>query len=613
MKQKIEKLKKFHSIRFSLTSVVALLILLSVFISSTLSYSRYTRDFQEQSSEQIDQTLEQLSINLSTYLDELFRLTVYLYYDDSVVAALEATGGSDIDRLQRRRVIESYLDKIMIMPRKDILNVFVITDDIYFSGRMPKSVNHSADYQALDWYQEAMSTQSPIFVPPHTEQLVSYPKDTVFSIVKQLKSVQNIDQVIGVIKVDASYSGIADIARKVNMGEQGGVFIIDNDKNLIYNSASQEQVELLSGVALASSGSWIEKIGSAEYMVNTVQVKSADWTIVAVNSLDELTKNAQKTRDFTFLLATLSSLSAILVLLIFTHSFLKPLMGIVQLMKEVRKGNFQVSFSSKRNDEIGYLGDSFNAMVKTINDNIEKNTELAKKVYEAEMLHTEAQLHALQSQIKPHFLYNTLNMISMQIQVGRLEQAVDNIEKLHRLLRGMAKWDREVLVEDEFAILDAYLGIQSSRFEQRLSYELKLDDSLKKQYILAFILQPLVENAVIHGCETQRRRTKITVEGFLKEGRCYFVVSDDGKGMTEEQLKALREKLGRTAENENQSVSPGADGHIGLENVNKRIQIHYGSCYGIRISSQPDAGTTCRVELPLLEKECKQDVPSITG
>mgnify|MGYP000211167309 FL=1 len=142
--------------------MVALLILLSVFISSTLSYSRYTRDFQEQSSEQIDQTLEQLSINLSTYLDELFRLTVYLYYDDSVVAALEATGGSDIDRLQRRRVIESYLDKIMIMPRKDILNVFVITDDIYFSGRMPKSVNHSADYQALDWYQEAMSIQSPI-------------------------------------------------------------------------------------------------------------------------------------------------------------------------------------------------------------------------------------------------------------------------------------------------------------------------------------------------------------------------------------------------------------------------------------------------------------------
>ena len=163
MKQKIRKTEKNSTdIRFSLTSVVALLILLSVFISSTLSYSRYTRDFQEQSSEQIDQTLEQLSINLSTYLDELFRLTVYLYYDDSVVAALEATGGSDIDRLQRRRVIESYLDKIMIMPRKDILNVFVITDDIYFSGRMPKSVNHSADYQALDWYQDAMSTQSPI-------------------------------------------------------------------------------------------------------------------------------------------------------------------------------------------------------------------------------------------------------------------------------------------------------------------------------------------------------------------------------------------------------------------------------------------------------------------
>ena len=184
---------------------------------------------------------------------------------------------------------------------------------------------------------------------------------------------------IGVIKVDASYSGIADIARKVNMGEQGGVFIIDNDKNLIYNSASQEQVELLSGVALASSGSWIEKIGSAEYMVNTVQVKSADWTIVAVNSLDELTKNAQKTRDFTFLLATLSSLSAILVLLIFTHSFLKPLMGIVQLMKEVRKGNFQVSFSSKRNDEIGYLGDSLTRWSKPSTTTLKKTPNWRKR------------------------------------------------------------------------------------------------------------------------------------------------------------------------------------------------------------------------------------------
>ena len=138
--------------------MVALLILLSVFISSTLSYSRYTRDFQEQSSEQIDQTLEQLSINLSTYLDETVPADGLSLLRRFRGSGAGATGGSDIDRLQRRRVIESYLDKIMIMPRKDILNVFVITDDIYFSGRMPKSVNHSADYQALDWYQDAMST-----------------------------------------------------------------------------------------------------------------------------------------------------------------------------------------------------------------------------------------------------------------------------------------------------------------------------------------------------------------------------------------------------------------------------------------------------------------------
>lgn len=253
------KTKKFHSIRFSLTAVVALLILLSVFFTSVLSYYRYTEDFQRQSSEQIEQTLEQLSINLSAYIDELFRLTTYLYYDDQVVSAMESTGGSDMDRLNRRRVIENYLDKIMILPRKDVLNIFVITDSIYYGGKMPKSVDLYTDYTAYDWYQSALEDSKPIFVPPHTEQLVSYPKDTVFSIVKQLKSVKNIDERIGVIKVDASYEGISDIVQKVDMGEDGGIYIIDGDQNLIYNSIPSPQTALLSEAVFSSSGAWTQK------------------------------------------------------------------------------------------------------------------------------------------------------------------------------------------------------------------------------------------------------------------------------------------------------------------------------------------------------------------
>ncbi len=607
----MKKVSRFHSIRFTLTFVVAALILLSVFASALLSYSQYTKSFQKQSSGQIDQTLDQLSINLNTYLEELFRMTTYLYYNSDVVSEIEETGGTSMDRLQRRRIIESYLDEILIMPRNDILNVFVITDEIYFSSRMPKSLEQNPDYSKYDWYQKAMEDQRPIYVAPHTEQMVSNPKDTVFSIVKQLRSVQNLDEILGVIKVDASYSGIENIAEKISLGEDGGIFIIDDNKNTIYSSVSQEKTEALADSVLNTSGSRTVTISSEEYLINTKTVEDAGWTIVAVNSLNELMENARQTRNFSFVFAMLCSLCAILILLLFTHNFLAPLNNIVSLMKEVRRGNFKVSFSSRRDDEIGYLGDSFNEMVKTIDQNIKKNTELATKIYETEMLYTEAKLCALQSQINPHFLYNTLNMISMQIQIGQQNQAVDNINKLHFMLRGMAQWDKEVLIEHEFAMIDSYLGIQSNRFSNRLTYELQLDDRIKKQTILSFILQPLVENAVIHGCEPLRRQTKIIVRGCTKKGSTHIVIYDNGCGMSKETLYALKKELEGSVKNEGDNVPKSR--HIGLENVNKRIKLRYGTQYGIHVSSQKNFGTAFDIELPLLERSDTQNVPNTTG
>lgn len=604
MKKLLEKIKlRLNTVRFTLTFTVTALLLVSIFFVSILSYSRYTKDFSGQSRFQTQQTLKQLSYNISNYLNGLFQLTTYLYNDSAMIKEIEQDGSDMANQLQRRRNIEDYLYEIIIIPRRDIQNVFLIADDIYFSGRMPKSINYHADYTRYDWYQDVVSGEKTVFVPPHLEQLVSYPSDTVFSIVRPVKSIQNINKVIGVIKIDASYEGIYEIAEKVSMGKDGGIFIIDDHKNIIYSSVDTEKVRLLTDTALAADSSWEQEIDGTDYLMNLEKIADSNWTIISVNSLDELTANAKQTRNFTLIFATLSSLFAFIVLLIFTRTFLRPLMQIVQLMKEVRKGNFRIHFQSRRRDEIGYLGDSFNAMVQTINDNISRNTQLATQVYEAQALHAQAQLNALQSQIKPHFLYNTLNMISMQIQLGKSEQAVDNINKLHQLLRGMANWDKEVFLENEYAVLDSYLGIQHSRFGERLEYSLTLEESLAHKKILAFILQPIVENAVIHGMEKQRAKTKITVDGFVDNNFTCFRIEDTGKGMDDEQLTQLRNRLKTAAGNPRQYLTPGANGHIGLENVNNRIKLRYGDMYGISVSSKPGAGTTFIIKLPLLDKE----------
>ncbi len=597
---------KLYSIRFTLTAVVALLILLSVFFTSILSYSRYSKEFQKQSSKQIQQTIELLSINLQSYLDELFRLSGYLYYDDNVVAAIETRGGTVLEKLKQRRLIEDYINQIIIMPRNDIVNVFIITDDIYYSGNFAKGIDQNVDYTQLDWYQKAMNSKDPIYVSPHQEQLVTKPKETVFSVVRQLRSVQVIDKVIGVIKVDASYQGISQIASKIDIGKNGGLIIFDDNKNLVYCDADQQMADQLKEQLDRSEASWTMRINQADVLINKTGVADANWTIISVHALSDLNEGAHQIHRFILFLTALCSLTAIIVLLIFTRRFLRPIYEIVSLMRQVRTGNYQVRFSGTRKDEIGYLGESFNTMVRDINENIEKNTELTAQIYEIKMLNTEAQLRALQSQIKPHFIYNTLNMISMQVQLGKTEQAVDNIKRLHSLLRSIAKWDTEITVQQEFDTIDAYLGIQRNRFEQRLEYTLTLEEQLSSQSILAFILQPIVENAVIHGCEPVRRKTLIEVNGSLQNGCAVFTVKDDGAGISPRQLEQLRQDLElHELTAEPQSASDTGE-HIGIKNVNRRIRLYYGEPYGIAVDSIPDKGTVFTIILPLRKEESQK-------
>ena len=173
-------------------------------------------------------------------------------------------------------------------------------------------------------------------------------------------------------------------------------------------------------------------------------------------------------------------------------------MHIISLMKDVRQGNLQVSFPETRDDEIGELGSTFNQMLGKIN-------RMVKEVYEARLLQNEAQMNAFYSQIRPHFLFNTLNMISMMIQTSKYDMAVANIDRLSDLLRQMAHLNQEITLKQELSLLEDYLSIQSNRYRNRLYYTIDVDPSLHAYRIPALIFQPIVENTILHGCERKGR------------------------------------------------------------------------------------------------------------
>ncbi|MFD1776145.1 cache domain-containing sensor histidine kinase [Paenibacillus rhizophilus] len=597
---------RYWSIKKKLLFFSVLFILGSVFLNSILSYSKYTMDFEQQSSDQVQQIIAQVSYNVDTYLDDLFRLTLSPYMNDGVMQTLEEdVHASELAQLKKRRFIDNYLEEMMIYPRKDINRVFILTDEIYTVGRMPISVDYASRFQEFDWYKQAMNTQDSIFVPTHTQQMVKNGGPKVFSIVKQLRSTRDTEKILGAIKVDANYNGIAVICSKVDMGSGGGLFILDNNRNLIYRSTDRLNAEFLfNQVKAGGKPTMTIKQNGTSYLLNSTLLPRSNWTIVAVSSIKELNQKATETRNFGFFIALACSLLAFILMYFFVRRFLAPLLNIVKLMREVEQGNLQVSFPAHRNDEMGYLGTSFNGLVTRVNEMLEENTQLVKQVYETELLQKEAQVQALHNQIRPHFLFNTLNMISMQMQTGKQDKAIDHLHKLSSMLRSMTRMDKDIPLEKELDLLKAYLSIQSSRYEGRLEFGLKVDPDLYGMPIPALLFQPIVENAVIHGCEAKREKTSILISGEkTTRGEVLFTIRDSGQGMSPETLQKLRGKLEQAHSEHPSAGDPDADGiragtGIGLLNVNKRIKLKYGSGYGIKVDSMQGQGTAVYVLLP---------------
>lgn len=601
-----KSIKKYKNwtISFKLIYTTALLIFCSIFLVSFLSYIKYKNDFKIQSAENVQQTIEQVSLNIDTYLDDLFRLSLSPYYNDDVIDALDKKiSDDDLNFLNRIRTVENFLDQMLIIPRDDILRVFIITidGDIYKSERVTSTIDQSVDYKNFNWYKEVLEIQKPIFVPSHLEQIIKNPKNIVFSVVNIVRSTIKLDRILGVIKVDANYDGIKSICNRVDMGKNGGLFIIDGNRNIIFSNIEDVSYDEFYQKATENNQSYATiKVEEKEFLLNNIKIDRSNWTLIAVSSLDEINKVILQTRNTAFLMAFLCSIFVIFLLTIFIKYCLKPFLRIIDKIREIQKGNLCVNFPESKNNEIGYLGSSLNKMVENINKMINRNTELVKEIYEAKYLQKEAQIKTLYNQIRPHFIYNTLNQISLLIQSSREKEAVENINKLSSILRSMANWDKDTTIGCEINLLDLYLSIQKSRYDSRMEYSIEIDKSLNSYVIPALIFQPIVENAIIHGCETKKEKTYIKIRGYKEKDKIIFIIEDTGAGMDKKSLQDLRDRIDNYTKNEKTELFDinNKGSGIGFVNVNRRIKIKYGKEYGLSLTSTIGKGTKVKIVLP---------------
>ena len=304
--------------------------------------------------------------------------------------------------------------------------------------------------------------------------------------------------------------------------------------------------------------------------------------------VSELMRRADAARGIYLLIALALFLAALALAYLLSNEITKPIKALERSMKEVEKGNFaHAALAVREENEIGHLSRNFNMMTEEIQNLIEQRDR-------EQQIKRKSELKALQSQINPHFLYNTLDSIIWMAEWGKNQEVVRMTSSLAKLLRRSISNEQEVVtVAEEAAYTETYLSIQKMRYKDKLEYKILVDPEIMQEKVIKLILQPLVENAIYHGIKYKEGKGLIQIRGFRKGDQMILLVQDDGKGMDVEALAHIFEKHTRDTRSNG----------VGLNNVNERIQLYYGEEYGISFQSSPGKGTEAAIRLPFGREE----------
>ena len=317
------------------------------------------------------------------------------------------------------------------------------------------------------------------------------------------------------------------------------------------------------------------------------------WRIVTYIPLKQLYSDVESLRNRIILLCVGSILILSFVSVFMSFDMIKPINQLVKAMKGVNIDNISDSYIAiERKDELGFLQKTFNNMTKEID-------HLVTWIYREQITRKEAEIKALQSQINPHFLFNTLESINWMAQLNNVPEISSTVSDLSTLMEAsIGRDDRLITIEEEFMYIDKYIALLKRRFEDRITLNKEVDPKVLYVKIPRLLIQPLIENAVYHGVENSRGKGIITLSASIRDELLTIEVIDNGSGISAEELLRLNKGLEMDNDTYFKSLSKKQSKSIGIDNVNRRIKLFYGEKYGIKLESKQKIYTKVSVTLP---------------
>ena len=577
---------RFKSIRTNMIIYFSLLVLLTVTVFLFFSIRFTKSNLMDNSEKNSRQLIEQVNFNIENYIDYMENISQVIMNNRDITGYLFDDGTETGEDLK-----EAF--QTILHARTDIYNIAVLGDNgKYFINNGSDSLNLRARLKDKEWYQDAKMAESKILISSsHVQNLVKNDYKWVVTLSRGITNPAT-GRVEGLLVIDLNYAVINDLCESISLGNKGYVYILDRKGEIVYHPQQQlilsgVKKELLKEVS-ASKTSLTHVDENGENKIYTpFHSKKTGWTIVGVNYTSELAGNEVAMRTMYTGAAFLLILLACLFAVFLSAKITRPIKQLQAAMKEVQEGKFQpVSIETAGEDEISSLTHSFNSMTERIDELMKKNSkEQAEK--------RKSELKALQSQINPHFLYNTLDSIIWLIETEDSEQAINMTSVLARFFRqAIGNSNIYVTVWQELEYTRNYLLIQQMRYKDKVAFDIRVDSEVMECAIVKLVLQPLVENALYHGLKYKTEQGNILIFGYRQDETVILKVMDDGVGMTKEALNCIFQK--KTDQKHN---------GVGMKNIQDRLNMYYGPGFGLSVDSREGEGTTVTITIPYQRME----------
>ncbi len=575
-----------------------ILIFLPMLFLSSLSINLYSSEIENKLINSAIGNNEQIIYNLDNSLNMLTKLSEYPLYDDILIEILKRDYGNLPDAKLTR---SNDFEKARGLLNNNIVFYSNLIDSVWLYGTKHYDLRGRAQVETMqssysiteeEWLEKIISRDGGAVVlgiRPDRQKLPG--TDFVISVARVIKD-KSTRESIGIILINVDIHKLEQLWMDRGLTQNTRFYLVDESDRIIFSKDKKQVNQSLQSILQeditlnASSGEKV-KLDGEWYQLISSRSKVSEWRTISLIPTNELfAYNIQMSR-LTLFIGLIVLILTIGAVYLITTSITRPIYALSHNMKKMGDGHLDVTIGQYYG-EMGIIGKAISMMQTKI-----KN--LIQKIYIEEEEKRKAEMHALQAQINPHFLYNTMSAIKWMANIQGATSIEKALNSLAFLMAYTSKWNNDfVSIADEMVFIENYISILDIRYYNKFKVNYKIDAEAYRYKTLKFMLQPMIENAVFHGFEGMQEMGELDII-IKREGDTIILsVVDNGQGFEQEKLKTILQE-------DSQKASRQRFNSIGLSNVHKRIKLHFGEEYGLNIQSVPGRGTTVVISIPAIE------------